>query len=198
MKILVPIFLLFILVSGCSSKKPAPVSNPSAEKSDSTEPQNFFPVTDYLLGQLKQLDSMPVTALKITIHNGKQDSIWMKREDIRKFAALFLSPKIDSLNIGSLFTEKSFLDQSINAYTFSYDPSRKLPDTLNVKHWDVYIDATKNSVSRIYIVKENNNNGVHQTIQLTWRVNQWCKITTITEREGKETDIKEETMKWGE
>jgi hypothetical protein len=198
MKILVPIFLFFILVSGCSSKKSAPVSNQSTEKTDSSEPQNFFPVTEYLLGQLKQLDSMPVTPLKITSHNGKQDSVWMKREDIRKFAIPFLTPRIDSLNIGSLFTEKSFLDQSINAYTFSYDPSGKLPDTLDVKHWDVYIDATKNSVSRIYIVKETNNNGIHQTIQLTWRVNKWYKITTITEKQGQETDIKEETMRWEE
>ena len=90
-----------------------------------------------------------------------------------------------------------FFDQTINAYTFSYDPIDKLPDTLQLKRWDVYIDPKKNTIKRIYIVKEINKNSTPQTMQLTWKSNQWCKITTITEMEGKPTDIKVVEMKWG-
>ena len=197
MKFTAAILTLFILASGCSSKKTIPISNSATEKSDSSEPQNFFPVTEFLLGQLKQIDSLPVTPIKITSHNGKQDSVWMKRSDIRPFSAPFLTPKIDSLDLGRFFTEKSFLDQTINAFTFSYDPKDNLPDTVEVKHWDVYIDAIKNSVSRIYIVKESNKNGMHQTIQLTWLPQKSCSITTINEKEGQEADVMQETMKWG-
>lgn len=183
------IFLQF----GC---KPKASETSEKLKKESTEDQTFFPVTEYIKGQLKQMDSLPITPLKIIDHNGKQDSVWMKKENIREFAEPFLHPGIDSLNFKNLFAEKSFLDQTLNAFTFSYDPIGKLPDTLQLRRWDVYIDPQKNTIKRIYIVKETNNNSTLQTIQLTWKSDQWCKITTITEEKNKQPDKKEETMKW--
>ena len=165
-------------------------------QADSTDQQTFFPVTEYIRGQLHEIDSMPITPLKIISYNGKTDSIWMKKEDIRPFSQPFLQPQIDTSNLKSLFSVKSFLDQTINAYTFSYDPISKLPDTLQLKRWDVYIEPVKNVISRIYIVKEIKVEGGIQTQQLTWKSNQWCKITTVTEQAGKEPDVKEEIMKW--
>src|SRR5450432_1157 len=61
------------------------------------ETQSLIPVTDFLLGQLKVTDSLPVTPLKITITGNRQDSVWLKKEDIRKFAVPFLHPVIDSI-----------------------------------------------------------------------------------------------------
>jgi hypothetical protein len=193
LKLTASIILFLFLQYGCKQK-----DNVSARQTqtDSTEEQSFFPVTQYLRGQLREIDSLPVTPLKIISINGKEDSIWMKKEDIRPFAEPFLHPLIDSANLKRLFVTKSFLDQTINAFTFSYDPIDKLPDTLQLRRWDVYIDPQKNTVTRIYIVKEINNNGTLQTIQLTWKSNQWCKIATITEQPNKQQDIKEETMKW--
>ncbi|MDQ6890987.1 MAG: hypothetical protein M3Z56_12005, partial [Bacteroidota bacterium] len=115
---------------------------------------------------------------------------------IRPFAEPFLHPEIDTANFKNLFAARSFLDQTIDAFTFSYDPVDKLPDSLQLRRWDVYIDAKKSTIKRIYIVKEVNDNGTLQTVQLTWKSNQWCKITTITEHPGKQPDVKEEMMKW--
>ena len=120
----------------------------------------------------------------------------MKTKDIRPFAEPFLHPVIDSAGMQSLFSERSFLDQTINSVTLSYDPTGNLPDSLQLRRWDVYIDPQKNTVTRIYMVKEMNNNNLHQTWQLTWRSGKWCKITTIIEQPGKPTATKEETMKW--
>lgn len=184
--------IIFIcnLLFGCSNN-----SSSSVAKKDSTQ-QSFFPVTGFILGQLKELDSLPVTPLKIVTANGKSDSLWLKREDIRVFVQPFLQPIIDTGNLRDLFTEKSFLDQTINAFTFSYDPSGLLPDTLKLKRWDVYVDPQKNRIKRIYLVKEEMVNGELQITQLTWKANQWCKITTIIEHANRAPDIKEETMKW--
>ena len=173
-----------------------------AENTNSTAVKNagptqaFFPVTKYILGQLREIDSLPVTPLKITSINGKDDSVWMKKEDIRIFAQPFLYPEIDTANLKSLFIETSFLDRSINAFTFSYDPINTLPDSFSLKRWDVYIDPQKSVVKRIFIIKEQNNNGQLQTIQLTWKSNLWCKITTVTTAPGNQSDRKEELMKW--
>ena len=162
-----------------------------------SQPNNsFFPVTQYILGQLNELDSLPVTPLKITSINGIVDSVWMKREDIRLFSQPFLTPTIDSITWHRHFSEKSFLDQTINAFTFSYDPINKLPDSIELKRWDVYVDPDNNKVKRIFIVKEFNDNKIPQIIQLIWKSDYYCKITTISEIPGVQPKVKEEEMIW--
>ena len=118
-----------------------------------------FSGNDFLLGQLTEIDSLPVTPLKIVIDNDKRDSVWLKKKDIRPFAQPFLNPVIDSISMQNFFKESSFMDQTINAITLSYDPIKKLPDSMKLNHWDVYIDPQKNKVQRIYIVKEEIING---------------------------------------
>lgn len=183
-----PIFFL----AAChnkESKQPQSVNN-------TQESQPFFPVTNFLLGQLNEIDNMPVTPLKITINNGKCDSVWLKKSDIRPFAKPFLSPIIDSISLHEFFEEESFMDQTINAVTLSYDPLKKLPDSMKLTHWDVYIDPQNGTVQRVYIVKEESANGVTLTTQLTWKVNKWCSIRTIEQQSKMAPGIKEEILKW--
>ncbi|HEY8688368.1 MAG TPA: hypothetical protein VIM07_03975 [Chitinophagaceae bacterium] len=188
------IFIAFLFV-GCKEQQS---QTPQQTIKDSIEESAFFPVTEFILGELAQIDSLPVTPLKIITVDGKEDSIWMKKKDIRNFAQTFLHPRIDTSNLKDLFTEKSFLDQTINAFTFSYDPISTLPDTMQLRRWDVYVDATKSKVKRIYIVKGINekNAATKQTIQLTWMAGHWCKITTITEQGNTPPKIREEKMIW--
>ena len=186
-------FILFvtgIIIPGCNQKKV-----PSGPQQANQNKNNFFPVTQYLLGQLKELDSLPVTPLKITSINGKTDSMWLKRKEIRSFAQPFLTPVIDSAGWNKYFTEKSFLDQTINAFTFSYDPIKQLPDSIELKRWDIYVDPATNMVKRLYIVKQLNTMPP-QTVQLTWKQGHYCKITTITEKPGLSPQIKEEQLIW--
>ncbi len=164
--------------------------------SDSERVETFFPVTDYLKGQLSELDSVQVTPLKTITVNGKTDSIWVKRNAIRAFAAPFLTPQIDSASMAPYFSEKSFLDQTIYSFTFTYDPKGILPDSLPLIHWDVYIDPEKNTVQRIYLVKENSEGDGKKITQLTWKSDYSCSIRTITQKQGKEPEIREEKMEW--
>ncbi len=162
----------------------------------SNDTVNIFPVTSFLKAQLKSLDSMPVTPLKIITENGKSDSLWLKREDLRIHATPFLTPLIDSTTMISLFSEKSFLDQTINAFTFSYDPKTKLPDSVNLTHWDVYMNPQTKNIDRIYMVKEKNDSNANITTQLTWVSNKWYSIRTITQLPNAQPRIKEEKIIW--
>lgn len=182
---IVPFLIIFF--TACSGKK-----NNTASTNIPVQTESIFPVTDFLKGQLRIIDSMGVTPLKIISVNGKKDSIWLKREDIRKNAIPFLTPVIDSANMYSLFSEKSFLDQTINAFTFSYDAKKKLPDSIKLTHWDVYMNPQTNSIDRIYLVKEN----ADTTSQLTWLVNKWYSIRTIVQVANGQPRIKEEKMIW--
>ncbi len=185
-------FLSLFILSACHNtheKQDQPIN--IAE-----EAPPYFPVTDFLLGQLNEIDSMPVTPLKITIAGLKNDSLWLKKKDIRAFATPFLSPVIDSEFIQKFYAGASFMDQTINTVTFSYDAKSALPDSIKLNHWDVYIDPQKNTVQRIYLVKNNVSKGVNVTEQLTWTVNKWCSIRIITQEDNKAPEITEEIMKW--
>ncbi len=185
-------FVAFIIFSNCNNtrEKQAQPINTTEEK------QPYFPVTDFLLGQLNEIDSLPVTPLKIIVAENKSDSVWLKKKDIRTFAIPFLHPVIDSNFIQKFYTGVSFMDQTINTVTFSYDAKPALPDSIKLNHWDVYINPQKNTVQRIYLVKNDVINGTDVTEQLTWEVNKWYSIRTITQRKDKEPEIKEEIMKW--
>jgi hypothetical protein len=135
---------------------------------------------------------MPVTPLKIITDNNKIDSVWMKRQDIRGNATPFLTPVIDSATMALFFSEKSFLDQTINEFTFSYDAKKKLPDSINLTHWDVYMNPQTKDIDRIYLVKEN----ADTTTQLTWLVNKSYSIRTIIQKPNSEAKIKEEKIIW--
>lgn len=183
--------LSFLILSSCHSK-----NNSNEQAEDTTANASIFPVTSFLKGQLRIIDSMSTTPLKLIISEGKTDSIWLKRDEVRSEAAPFLVPEIDSVSMSPFFSEKSFLDQTINAFTFSYDPKTILPDSLHLTHWDVYINPQTGKVQRVYLVKEINEDNKNITTQLTWVTDGWYSIRTITQKPGTEPDIKEEKLIW--
>jgi hypothetical protein len=185
-------FPILFFLSACHSNE---LKNASIN-SETENKQSFFPVTAFILGQLNELESMPITPLKISKTNGKQDSLWLKKENIRSFASPFLRPVIDSVSMEKFFVEKSFLDQTINAITLSYDLKAKAPDSIKLTHWDVYIDPQKGTVERIYLVKEEMIGGANVTSQLTWKVNESCSIRQIFQEQKMAPVIKEALIKW--
>ena len=104
----------------------ASCNNPSdsaATKNEKEVPkrQSFFPVTSYIKGELYDLRKREINPLKYTTIKNHTDSVWLKIEEIEEAVKEFIQPEIDSVNLVSLFIEKSFLDQSIGTYTFTYD-----------------------------------------------------------------------------
>jgi len=189
----IPIFFIpFILIlSACNDTVTSPKKN--AEKAVTVK-QHFFPVTSFIKGELYEIKNKGINPLKYTTSNNHTDSVWLKLDDLDAAVKEFLQPEIDSSNLISLFTEKSFFDQSINAVTFTYEPSGELPDSMKLNHWDVYIDPESGKVKRVYIVKEIDKTKI---LQLTWQSREWCKITTIiTDKNGVSSVEKEEKITW--
>jgi hypothetical protein len=154
----------------------------------------FFPVTSYIQGQIFDIKkNATVNPLKITSINNKVDSSWLKMETLDEELTEFLAPKIDSGNFTAFFSEKKFLDQTLEAVTLTYDPIKPLPDSISLQHWDVYIDPESNEVKRIYLLKRSNG----KTIQLTWQSDKWCKqIFIAPDATGNDHVEKEITIKW--
>jgi len=188
-------FILFaasLFLLACHNKETV-VQQPQ-EKVDSVQPQQFIPVTAFILAEIGEMDSMPITPMRIIKENGKTDSAWGKKKDLLAFAQQFLQPAIDS-SLGKYFKETSFMDASIPALTFSYDPKAPLPDSLSIRRWDVYLHPQSQALQRAYFEKLVSNNGNPQKVLMTWKAKTYCSIVHIDMKTEKV--VKEEKMIWG-
>jgi len=191
MRYLIPFILSVFVFGSCSDS-----SNPETKKAEPVpvKKQSFFPVTSYIRGQIFEIKSKGVTPLKYITSKNHTDSAWLKFDQLEEAVKEFLTPEIDSVNLTTLFTEKNFLDQTIAAFTFTYDPTGQLPDSMKLKRWDVYIDPENNKVKRIYMVKEVSKS---TSLQLTWQNDKYCKIVSIvTDAAGNSAVEKEEKITW--
>ncbi|MEO8769277.1 MAG: hypothetical protein ABI402_04315 [Ferruginibacter sp.] len=188
--------ILFFLVS-CKSQETKDGTNKIVAIDSSSikpEPKVFFPVTDYIKGQIYEIKNGGVNPMKFVTINNHTDSAWLKMEKLNDEVADFLSPEIDTTNLISLFSEKKFMDQTLDAITFTYDPIKILPDTFSFQHWDVYVDPNKNTVRSVYLVKKLTDK---KTLLLTWESGKRCNIKTVlSDSSGKVTIEKEITLKW--
>ena len=179
--------LLCACGNNSSEIKPTPVSKVEEESS-------FFPVTSYLKGQLYDIKAKGVTPIKYTTINNRTDSVMVKLDSLNILCKEFLQPEIDSTNLINFFTESKFLDQTVDAFTFTYDAKKNIPDSIQLIHWDVYVEPETIKVRRVYITKKGDSNKI---LQLTWQSNQWFKIVTIiSNKDGTSTVEKEEKISW--
>jgi hypothetical protein len=197
MKMLSVLVTVVLLVAACnnnsapSTKTTEPAAQSVAPLGDSAT--NFFPVTSYLKGELLGIKNGGITPVrKITIA-GKTDSSWIKMEELETVFAAFLSPVIDTANLKSTFEQKIFKDETLNAFTFTYDPKNTQTNTFAFTHWDVYVDPESNKVTRIYLLKKES---AYKVLQLTWQSGKWCKIMTLKNADGNTTVEKEENISW--
>jgi hypothetical protein len=181
--------ILFLNACNNNRKEKTVLQNTAVE-----EKPVFFPVTSYLKGQIYEIKEKGITPIKYITINNHTDSVFVTFAGLDEALKEFLHPEIDSVNLTPFFTESKFLDQSINAFTFTYEPKPQLPNYIPFIHWDVYIEPEISKVKRIYLVKKG---GGNKTLQLTWQSNQWCKTTTIiTHADGTSTVEKEEKILW--
>lgn len=185
------ISITIFLLHGCSqNNQPSnPVSDNIEKKADS-----FFPVTSFIRGQIFTLDSLPVTPLVLTTIKGKTDSVWITKEKIKPLLQPFLTPIINETNFTQYFKETRFKDQTLNAVTFTYDPITTMPDSIALRHWDVYVDPETGNVIKVYIVKQIKDNNQIFTQQLTWQTNMQAKIVTILIKPDGNMDLLKEVV----
>ena len=189
-KIVFPLLGLLLLLFSCKSND---------EPQDTTikkDNLSVFPVTEFLMGQLNTIENTPVTPLKLMITDGIVDSVWISRENIRDFAEPFLTPVIDSSTLSSFFDGQSFIDQTINSVTFTYDANQSLPKDISLRTIDVYADPELGNITKVYLLKERYLDKVLTKVQLTWKTDQWCSIRTIVQKDEETPVIKEEKVIW--
>ena len=179
-----------LLYAACNTSPTEKEREIPAHTSDS---QGFFPVTNYLRGQIAEIKSSGVNPLKIDSANGKIDSVWLKIEDFDAAFKDFLEPEIDSTNLAGFYEETKFADQTLDTYTFTYNALPNLPANNPLIRWDVYISRETNNVKSIFIAKQ----FPTEELQLTWHSNNSCKKVSIaTNKAGRQFVAYEQVIKW--
>ena len=192
--------IIVVVLKGCTSHNTATTSVPPQQDStvaNEIKKDSFFPVTSFIKGQMILLDSLPVTPLHTVTINHKTDSVWLKKAELIPLLADFISPEIKETNLISYFKETSFNDLTLNSVTMTYDPVTVLPDSLSLRHWDIYINPESGNVVKVYIVKQFKKKEGVVIQQLTWKTNKWALITTLLNKPNDSTQLlKEEKFIW--
>lgn len=184
---------ILCIVFSCNNKtEEANIVADTKPEADSTK-VTFFPVTSFLKGQLLVLDSLPVTVLQIKTVGKKSDSTWLKKENVRPVLQPFISQEIGADNLTAFFKQTKFNDQTVEAITFTYEPLAALPDSITLRHWDVYIQPETGKVKKVYLLKRLNIDGKNYTEQLTWQTDKWAKIVTILNKPDGSSEVESET-----
>lgn len=168
------LLLLSIVVVICSCKNKS--ASVPAIVADEDSLQSFFPVTDYLKGQIAIIKGNPLNPLKVETVGEKSDSVYVKIEHLDSLFDVFLHPVIDTVNLMENYKQSRFYDKTIDLYTLSYEAKDRSNLTEGLLNWDVYVSPKTNMVNRVYVVKELPNKN---QIQLTWQSDKQCIMLEV-------------------
>lgn len=180
--------LAFITLS-CSDKKPAATTekpiNPAA--GDSAAPQPFFPIADFIKGEIDYVDSLPVGIRKYTTRGNITDSGYIQLDEFHRLAREFQSPELSGPQFENHFKETSFYDKSANTATFLYTST----DTANtVQRVDVVTAKGDiyDEVRSIYLEKNSSDGKRSTTKKMYWKPKRNFQIITLTNTNAKKPE----------
>lgn len=177
--------LLFLL--GCKGKKKNP--DVPAEK--------FFPVTDYLKGEIARLDTSLASFYKIETVDGKTDTVAIKNGEVKQYAQDFLTlPDISSEKLRNDYQIIHEYDDILNAFVFMFTTQEDHP----VKREDVVLDPQqneqgKNNIQSIFVELWQNAGDTLIRKNMLWKAGKNFQITTVAEA-GKMQRTKKLQVIW--
>lgn len=108
----------------------------------------FYPLAAFFKSQIQYVDLRNFPMYRITLQNGKKDSVSLNKDDFISWAGIFLARSISDPKVKGLYDETIFHDLSTASYTLNY----KTADTAaEVRNIDILLDEETNNVKRIFI-----------------------------------------------
>ncbi|MDB5192938.1 MAG: hypothetical protein JWQ96_2501 [Segetibacter sp.] len=188
------ICLLLILLIGvaCKNKESKPIQAQAAAPVDTSR---YFQVVDFVKSQINEVQKTPYYIYKLTVTNGKKDSVSINNQDLTVLAQPFLKADINASSIKPFYKEMIFHDQTTNSFTLNYTTANK---DLEVHNIDVLLEDDGETVKRIFIRKFINYGDSSAIEQLSWKPNSSFQISRLVERpDNKETSY-QTTVVWNE
>jgi len=185
-----------LLIAACNNKAPK-TSTDKPTATDSIAPQqDFFPVPDYIGGQLKIIDSLKLPISKSVTINSKTRLSVATDNELRELAQDFRQPDISDPSLKNFYTETSIADESVPSVTFIYTTTNT---TLPVQKINVYVkpDPVQNDkVTGIYMEKVFSRNDTVFNQKLYWKTGKNMQIITEKQVKGKSLPVEQVKITW--
>jgi hypothetical protein len=180
---------LAVTALSCGDKKPAATAEKptTLTAGDSAAPQPFFPVADFIKGEINYVDSLPVGIKKYTTKDNTTDSGYIRLDEFHRLAREFESPELSGTQFEKKFKETSFYDKSTNTATFLYTST----DTANtVQRVDVVTAKGDiyDEVRSIYLEKNSSDGKKSMTKKMYWKPKRNFQIITLTNTNAKKPE----------
>jgi hypothetical protein len=167
--------LAMILLIACKGKK------------DTKEEDKPISVLSIIKGQLNHLDTSLYQVTKFEEIGDKIDTAYLKREEIRKFAAPFLAIQdIADKKISDNYTEDKLIDAQQG--TLNITSTLKGSADAEIQKQIVVVDISDPSngkIQSIYIDRYLNSSDSTIQQKLFWEVDKYFSIGSIVEKEGQ-------------
>ena len=161
MKFYPPLLIcIFLLYSSCNQE----------------EPKSYFPFTQFLDNELKQIDSLPVAILKYSSTNDKEDTSIVDKKDFRKITTALLAIDLQNENISEAYKEQVLEDTDIKNISISYTTEKKQNP---IKLLQLNIQSGTSSVKSFYVERTDNINDIIILRKILWSTEKSVTIASI-------------------
>ena len=165
--------LIVILFAACKEKKEAKQESPISALS-------------IIKGQLNHLDSSLYEIIKYETADNTSDSSYLKRDEIRKFAAPFLSlPEIADKNYYENYTEERLIDaqqETLSITTTAKNENAEIQKQIIVI---TLSDVSNGKVQSIFIDRYIPSKDSTVDQKLFWELDKYFSIGSIIEKENQ-------------
>lgn len=121
--------------------------NNSDSKSDQQPlPEAFFPVTDYIRSELKEIDSLQLPVTQYRSGAEGNDTLLLSTAECTQIASVFSTPNLNTPAVAAFFTESSFADQSIPSVTFNYSTR---DSSMPLKRVDIVLQPSPAGIDKV-------------------------------------------------
>jgi hypothetical protein len=190
---------LLLSVTGCRQpRQPTTAANDSTATVKEIEQKSFFPVADYIRGEMHYVDSMPLALLEYRILGNRTDSSFIHADEFHRIAGEFLLPDLEKGNFEKKYSENSFMDETSGYLTFTYSPRDK---ALPLQRVDVLAtpSATVTAPARIKSVYLQTFQTSADTVivkKMLWIAKKSLLIVTSLQPNGKPPIVRQVKLVW--
>ena len=179
---------VIILTTACKNRK----KNENAP--------DFFPVSSFLKGQVKNVDTSLYRIVKIETVNGRTDTSYLKREDFGKVAQDFtLLPDIGSDKYYDDYEETQMYDDAWQSFILTYITKE---DENEIQRADVVLGRANeegtNDVKNIIVRTIQNKGNTSIEKNMVWYVDQKFIIITKTNSKDQPEKINKLEVIWND
>ncbi len=195
MKYLILAGALLLSAAACHMKDPS-ASSPTGKEGADTVKKTFFPVADYLNGEIGYVDSTPLAITKYNTEEKKTDSSFISPHVFHELAQEFLPPELDSTVFNKEYKETSFMDETTKLLSFTYSTGNK---SLALQRVDVLASQSDNGTDKIrsiYLEKREVKNDTLVIKKMYWQSKKQFQVVTMTSAHGQETRVRQLKVVW--